>query len=194
MVRILGAMLIAVAASVVAVAPAHACSCVQWADLREAVTSAELAFVGTPVGESPAGKDGTGFGPLIATTFRVERASTDATPRLEVAARPGGDEGACGFSFSLHERWLVMTHRSGGMMQTSSCAGNRPIGTMAPADLALLEELLPHATSTADPEPVDAGTPWLPALAVAAAAMLAIGLVAAAAFRSSAAASWTARR
>jgi hypothetical protein len=185
MVRSIAAMLLVLTASAVSVAPAHACSCVQSAGLREAVTSAELAFVGTAIGERPAGKDRTGFGPLIGTTFRVERASSETAPRLEVAARPGEDEGACGFSFGLHERWLVMAHRSGGLLQTSSCAENRSLGAIAPAELALLDELLPHVTVAADREPGDAGTAWLPAVAAAAAAMLAIGLFAAAAFRRS---------
>lgn len=188
MVRSIAAMLLVLTASAVAVAPAHACSCVQWAGLREAVRSAELAFVGTPIGERAAGKDRTGFGPLIATTFRVERASSETAPHLEVAARPGEDEGACGFSFGLHERWLVMAHRSGGRLQTSSCAENRPLGAIAPAELELLDELLPHVTVAAERDPGDAGTAWLPAVATAAASMLAIGLVAAAAFRRSRAA------
>jgi hypothetical protein len=183
MVRVLASMLFAIAASVVSVAPAHACSCVHWDSLREAVTSAELAFVGTPVAESPAGKDRTGFGPLIATTFRVERASIETAPRLEVAARPGGDEGACGFSFDLHERWLVMAHRSGGLLQTSSCAHNRPLSALEPADWALLAELLPHVLRGADAESADAGPAWLPALMAATASMVAIGTVAVLAFR-----------
>jgi hypothetical protein len=185
MVRSIAAMLLVLTASAVSAAPARACSCVQSAGLREAIASAELAFVGTPVGERAVGKDRTGFGPLIGTTFRVERASSETAARLEIAARPGEDEGACGFSFGLHERWLVMAHRSGGLLQTSSCAENRPLGAIAPAELALLDELLPHVTVAADREPGDAGTAWLPAVAAAAAAMLAIGLFAAAAFRRS---------
>jgi hypothetical protein len=82
MVRILAAMLLVLTASAVSVTPAHACSCVQWTGLREAVTSAEVTFAGVPVAESLAGKDRAGFGPLIATTFRVEQASIETAPWL----------------------------------------------------------------------------------------------------------------
>lgn len=154
-----------------------ACSCVGFAGPEESIAAAELAFVGSAVEAAPGGADpGMGMG-TVRYAFEVERASapTDAVIEVQALDDPGG--AACGFSFGMGERWLVMAHRQDGALQTNLCSGNMLLTQLDEGDLDRVMSALP---ATPDP-PADAqSAPGQPAtlLPVLVGGLAALGLVA----------------
>ena len=128
-----------------------ACSCAMSSGPEESIASAEMAFVGTAVEAMPGGDDpGMGMG-TIRYAFEVERASvpTDAVVEVRALDDPGG--AACGFSFGLGERWLVLAHGQDGSMHTNLCSGNLLLTQMDDAELEGILSSLPVT-----PEPATA--------------------------------------
>jgi hypothetical protein len=142
MLRLALASLLAFGAGLFPIAVAHACTCAGLLGVGASIERSDLSFVGVLVASAPIGRDADGFGPLIGTTFAVERASMDVGAHVRVAAPPGADEGACGFAFDAADRWLVHAHEAAGVLRTSSCAENRPMEDLTEAELATVTELL----------------------------------------------------
>lgn len=120
-----------------------ACSCVGFSGPEESIAAAELAFVGTAVEAAPGGADpGMGLG-TVRYAFEIERASapTDAVVEVQALDDPGG--AACGFSFAIGERWLVMAHRQDGALHTNLCSGNLMLSQVDEEQLERVTSALP---------------------------------------------------
>ena len=133
-----------------------ACSCAMLGTPDESIAAAEVAFVGTVVGAGEGGEDrGLGMG-TVRYTFDVERASVPAGTTAEVSSLddPGG--AACGFSFGVGERWLVMAGMQDGRLQTNLCSGNVLLSEL---DDRAVEGILAALPNVPDPPAGEAASP-----------------------------------
>ncbi len=123
---------------------------------EESIAAAEVAFVGTVTGAAQGGEDrGLGMG-TVRYAFDVERASVPAEATVEVSSLddPGG--AACGFSFGVGERWLVMAGMQDGRLQTNLCSGNVLLSEL---DDPAVEAILAALANTPDPPTAEAANP-----------------------------------
>ena len=165
-VRLRSALLLAAVLSLATMAMplafAAACSCAMLGGPEESIATADMAFVGTAVETAPgAGAPGVDIGMgTVRYAFEVERASvaTDAVVEVQALDDPGG--AACGFSFGMGERWLVMAHRQEGAMHTNLCSGNLLLTQLDEAELERVMSALPV---TPEPAPEAASDPAPPA-------------------------------
>lgn len=133
-----------------------ACSCAMMGGPVESIQAAEMAFIGTPIESAPGGADpAMGMG-TVRYAFQVERASvaTDAVIEVQALDDPGG--AACGFSFPLGERWLVMAHRQDGALHTNLCSGNLLLEQIDDAEQERVMSALPV---TPDPPAISQAVP-----------------------------------
>jgi hypothetical protein len=179
--RLAGSILplaVAVLTASVPVQQAAACSCA-FSTHVEAIATADAAFIGTVVatGEPPLFSDD----PIASAphAFEVTRSKQRLhTPfELEVAAGPGA---SCGLDMSVGEEWVVIAHSWEGRLQTNLCSGSVLTNSLAPNELARIEDALPHDDPAAAFE--DESVIPMPMI-VAAVAALGIGLVSLVAFR-----------
>ena len=129
--RVVGAVALVVGVSAVPVARVAACDCA----LRgpdEAAAASDAAFTGVAIAAS----EGAAPAPAPALrepmpmpmsqvlyTFAVDGvAKGDVGAEAQVLA--GGDQGACGMTFAMNERWLIFATSEGGMLTTHLCSGN----------------------------------------------------------------------
>jgi hypothetical protein len=149
-VRAFAALSLALGLSAVPLTTVQACSCVPSA-LPDAAVAADVAFVGTSLGSTPAGRDE--MGERVITTWVVER-SRDPIDGSRIDVGSHADSGAnCGISFADGERWLVLADSALGALITSGCAQNRILdGADAEAE-AVIAELLTEVPRAEEPGP-----------------------------------------
>jgi hypothetical protein len=124
--RLLGAIALVLAVSAVPVARAAACDCQQLTP-EESASFADVVFTGAAVAEAPAPMPALREGELpqgqAFYTFAV-----DGVHKGEIAEQTqvlaGGDQGACGMTFAMNERWLIFAAAGEGVLSTHLCAGN----------------------------------------------------------------------
>jgi hypothetical protein len=155
-----------------------ACDCAL-IELADAVEDADLAVVGTLVGQAgPAVAPGAAAGSEAAWTFKLERSRDPiSTDMLTLVAAPN-DGANCGVSFALEERWLVLVHRDDGAPRTNGCLPNRVLAGPDPEVDAIVATWHPVGGAERDPAPA------IPAAAIGLVVGVAvIGLVSMWAFR-----------
>lgn len=137
------ALAVALGVAVVPSGRAAACDCALL-DLAQAVADADVAVVGTLVGQSePAIDPVAAPGTEQRWTWRLER-SRDPIPGAEVTLLAPMNDGAnCGVSFGLQERWLVLAHDDGGVLRTNSCLPNRLLTEADPEVEAIVATFQP---------------------------------------------------
>jgi hypothetical protein len=177
--RVLLAAAMAIGLGAMLAPDVRACTCVPRGELAADIAEAELAFVGTVVASRDAPEvrllGGTS---LVASTFVVERASAETSERIVVHAPHGADQGACGITFGLGERWLVRAYREKGVIASSVCSAIGQVDELTADEMALVARLLSHSPAPS-PDPAFSWTGIaVPALVAAGAAMLAITLLA----------------
>jgi len=145
--KLLLAVIFALALASLPVEQVAACSCMQ-STPRQAAELADAVFAGTVLDEQPVGLDTGPLGAMAATvpmpaafgqviyTFEVDGvAKGPLGTQVEILA--GGDGAMCGMMFGLNERWLVFTTWDGAAHSTSLCSGNVPLEAGAEAPLPL---------------------------------------------------------
>lgn len=175
------AMALVAGLSVVPTATVMACDCAL-TELPEAVRDADLAIVGTLVGQSaPAAVPGRDLPVELDWTWQVER-SRDPIDADEISVAAWNDDGAnCGVMFGANERWLVLGYLEDGRLLTNGCMRNQRIDGSDPDGEAMIAELLPIEVGSTPGSGGEIAAP-VPLL-VAGVAVLAIGLIGLFAFR-----------
>jgi hypothetical protein len=137
--KLLLAFAMAVGLAILPVQQAFACSCAEMT-IEEAAASAHAVFTGTVVDQQPVGRETGPMGAMAATVPMpgggkgqiVYTFAVDGVVKGEVGERAsvlgGGDDGMCGMSFGVGERWLLFTMWDGTVHSTSICSGNIPLG------------------------------------------------------------------
>ena len=118
--RILVAVGLSVGAAWLPVQTAFACSC-GFPGYRDAIAAADVAFVGTVVGEAEPGVMAGDF-PTATVAFDVTRAKAPMASPFELEVAFGGDAN-CGFDMAIGEEWLVIASAHDGRLQTDLCNG-----------------------------------------------------------------------
>ena len=175
--RALAALSLALALGSVPLARASACSC-EISELPDAISTAEIAIVGTSEGSVEVGRNE--MGERVQTTWTVER-SRDPVLAPSLRVESWRDSGAnCGISFAAGERWLVLAYRGDATLETNGCMQNRRLDGSDPEAEAVVAELL---TEVSVPEQAAEG-PQIPAplLGIALVALL-VGAASLLAFR-----------
>ena len=178
------AFAIALMAGLLAVptATVMACDCAL-TELPDAVRDAEVAIVGTLVGQSEAAaRPGLAALPVEhAWTWKIER-SRDPLSVDQLTVNAWEDDGAnCGITFGANERWLVLGYLEEGRLLTNGCMRNQRIDGSDPQGEETIESLLPYSVGAASPS--DGGIALPVPLLVAGAATLLLGLIGLVAFR-----------
>ena len=177
--RLLQALLLAIGLAAVPVATVMACSCAM-TDFNEAVSTADVAIVGTAVSAEAAGNDEFGEGALL-TTWEVTR-SRDPLGTASIAIRSVNDSGAnCGISFGSGERWLVVAYRGEQGLETNGCMHNRRLDGSDPEMERAVASMLPEVEAVA-PEVEPGLQVPAPIIGLVAAGLL-IGIASLVAFR-----------
>jgi hypothetical protein len=154
-----------------------ACSCA-FVGYPEAVAQADIAFVGTVIGEAEPGNPG-GLD-TARYAFDVDRATTPLESPLEIDALFGNGAN-CGVDMAIGEEWLVIATIEGGRPTTNLCTGS----TLTISMDAETRELLGTAMEPVEGGPAnvaDDRSASLP-LVIAMGAVLIIGGVSVVAFR-----------
>ena len=182
LVRPLAAFAFSVGLSSVPLATVSACSCAM-TEFGEAIRTADVAIVGTPVGSTPLGKGDVGE--QLLTTWSVER-SRDPVEASRVDIRNWADSGAnCGISFGMNERWLVLAYAADGGLETNGCMQNRRLDGSDPDAEAVIATALTEVPAGDGSGQAGIDIPG-PILAIVATAIV-LGAVSVLAFRRSAA-------
>jgi hypothetical protein len=157
----------------------RACTCVPRGELAADIAEVELAFVGTVV-DSRQTPEVRLFGatPIVASTFAVERASAETAERIVVHAPHGADDGACGITFGVGERWLVRAYRSQGVIASSACSAIAHVDELSADEMAVVTRVLPHSPVLSPDSAWSPSGLVVPALVAVGATILAIGLLA----------------
>ena len=166
--------------SAVPTATVMACDCAL-TELPEAVRDAEVAIVGTLVGQAEAAaRPGLAGQPVVhGWTWQIER-SRDPLSVDQLTINAWEDDGAnCGITFGANERWLVLGYLEEGRLLTNGCMRNQRIDGSDPK--GEVESLLPYSVGAASPSSDGIALP-VPLL-VAGAATLLLGLIGLVAFR-----------
>ena len=181
--RLLGSLAIVVGVSAVPTATVMACDCAL-TELPEAVRDAEVAIVGTLVGQSEAAAARPGPAALPVEhvwTWKIERAR-DPLSVDHITINAWEDDGAnCGITFGANERWLILGYLEEGRLVTNGCMRNQRIDGSDPQGEETIESLLPYSVGAASPSGDGIALP-IPLL-VAGAATLLLGLIGLVAFR-----------
>jgi hypothetical protein len=168
--------------STVPTATVMACDCAL-TELPEAIRDAEVAIVGTLIGESEAAaRPGLAGQPVVhGWTWQIER-SRDPLSVDQLTINAWEDDGAnCGITFGANERWLVLGYLEEGRLLTNGCMRNQRIDGSDPQGEETIESLLPYSVGAASPSGDGIAVP-VPLL-VAGAATLLLGLIGLVAFR-----------
>jgi len=105
---------------------AYACSCASF-DAAEKLERSAAVFTGTVIGKG--GTKQFKNDRSRKYTFEVKTAWKGvSTPRATVYSLDG-DSASCGYSFARGKTYLVYAYEEDGMLKTSLCSGNQPIGT-----------------------------------------------------------------
>jgi hypothetical protein len=180
--RIAAAAALAIGCASIPLDAALACSCA-FPGYREAIATADVAFVGTVVGEKEPGPALGAVGmPMAVYAFAVERSKQPMQSPFEVAATFGGDAN-CGFDMAIGEAWLVIASVWEGRLETNSCTGTTRVDGLDADTLLVLDAALEANASNVSPEDdgleVQVPTPVL----LAGGTMLVLGLVSLLVFR-----------
>ena len=180
--RLLQAAILAIGVSIIPLATVSACSCAM-TELNDAVSSAELAIIGTAVSTEPAG--GGEVGEMQLTTWEVSQSRDDIdTDVLEILSAK--DNGAnCGITFGTDEKWLVLAYPGERGLETNGCMQNRRLDGSDPAMEAAIASMMPAVAIEDDGAATDVQIPV--AVIVVAAVGLLIAAVSVLAFRRGAA-------
>ena len=167
--------------SAVPTASVMACDCAL-TELPEAIRDAEVAFVGTLVGQSEAAaRPGPDLPVEHAWTWQVER-SRDPLSVDQVTISAWEDDGAnCGMTFGANERWLVLGYLEEGRLLTNGCMRNQRIDGSDPQGEETIDSLLGYSvgSATASGDAIALPIPLL----IAGAATLLVALIGLVAFR-----------
>ena len=168
--RLLGAFAVVVGVSAVPIARVAACDC-QMLSPEESASFADAVFTGAAVAEAQAPAPALREGELpqgqVFYTFAVDGVHKgDIGAEVQVLA--GGDQGACGMTFALNQRWLIIATAAGGILSTHLCAGNV---ALAPGEEPPLAVTSPTASGSGSDPGVPVGV-LLPVAAVVALAGL----------------------
>jgi hypothetical protein len=179
--RIAAAAAVAVGSAWIPLDAAFACSCA-FPGYREAIGTADVAFVGTVVAEKEPGALPADGIPTATYAFDVTRSKEPMESPFEMAATFGGDAN-CGFDMAVREEWLVIASAWEGRLETNLCSGTALVANLDAGTLLLLDEVLQARPASAAPEDerfaVEIPVPVL----VAAGALLVLGVVSLLAFR-----------
>ncbi|MEP7082821.1 MAG: hypothetical protein ABI841_07585 [Chloroflexota bacterium] len=151
--RLLGAFALVVGVSAVPVARVAACDCMAMGP-DESATFADAVFTGAAIAEAPgpapALREGAfPMGGQVLYTFAVDGVAK-GNVGAEAQVLAGGDQGACGMTFALNERWLIFATAEAGMLTTHLCAGNL---ALRPGEDPPLAVTAPTATGSEGPVP-----------------------------------------
>lgn len=180
--RVVASLALLVGVSVVPLESAAACDC-SMTELGQAISEAEVAFVGTLVGSAepaPLPAEGMGLPDPIEHAWSVER-SRDALDASQLSIFAWRDDGAnCGISFAAGDRWLVLAYLSEGRLETNGCMRNTLLSGAGPDEIELIDSLVATPVeSTAAPPGLALPVPLL----VGIGALLVVGAVSLIAFR-----------
>lgn len=175
--RFASALALAIGLLLAPPAQVSACDCAR-VELEDAVVDADLAVVGTLVGQAGPALPPGAAGSEMAWTFDLERSRDPiSVDTLTLVAAPN-DGANCGVSFALEERWLLLVHQDDGAPRTNSCLPNRLLDAPDPEVEAITASWHTVGGAAGDPAP----TIPAPAIALVAAAAV-IGIVSLWAFR-----------
>lgn len=179
--RTASAMALVAGLSVVPTATVMACDCAL-TELPEAVRDADLAIVGTLVGQSgPAARPGRDLPVELDWTWQVERSRDPIDVDLIIVGAWNDDGANCGVMFGANERWLVLGYLEGGRLLTNGCMRNQRLDGSDPEGEATIAKLLPVEVQST---PGSGGELALPVpLIMAGATALLMGLIGLLAFR-----------
>lgn len=177
---LLVAFVVALAAAAAPSGVVLACSCA-FPGYIEAIASADVAFIGTVVGEEePAGFDERPM-PEARYAFSIARSKAPMTSPFELGV-VFGNGANCGFDMSLGEEYVVIASVWEGRLMSNLCHGTTLTESLEEVDLLAIEGALPIREAAREPHE----SSWLevPApLAAAVGVVLLIGLVSVLAFR-----------
>lgn len=180
-VRLLGALVIALAAGAAPTGVALACSC-GFPGYADAIAGADVAFIGTVVAENE--PDGFGGGramPQAMYAFDVARSKAPMESPYELSVT-FGDGANCGFDMSVGEEYVVIASEWEGTLTTNLCDGTALTEHIDPGELGRIEHALAvNEPGYAAPEAFRLDVP-VP-LVVGAGALLVVGLLSLLAFR-----------
>jgi hypothetical protein len=178
--RVLGAIALAVGLLVAPAATVNACSCV-FAGYEEAIAAADVAFIGTVVAKDGLPPFGGDIMPTARHAFDVTRskAPMHSPFSLEVA---DGSGSSCGLTMSIGEEWVVIASTWEGKLQTNLCSGTVLAESLDPGELGRIEHALPNNDPTAA-APTEDGMIIPAPFIVAGAAALLVALASLLAFR-----------
>ena len=145
--RLLGAIVLAVAASAAPTGTAVACSC-GFSGYADAIAAADVAFIGTVVAEH----EPNGFDELMPEAiyaFEVARAKAPMESPYELSV-VFGDGANCGFDMSIGEEYVVIASAWEGHLTTNLCNGTALTEHLDPGELGRIE----HALAINDPDDV----------------------------------------
>jgi hypothetical protein len=111
---------------------------------------ADAVFTGTVTDQQSVGLEPVGAlaatGPMpggmgqVVYTFAVDGVAKGVLG-TQASVLGGGDDGMCGMSFGMGERWLVFAAWDGAIHSTGSCSGNMPLGPDEDPPLPLSEPI-----------------------------------------------------
>ena len=173
--RVVGALLLVVGISAVPVARVAACDCA----LRgpdEAAAASDAAFTGVAIAASegaaapaPALREPMPMPMPISQvlyTFAVDGvAKGEVGTEAQVLA--GGDQGACGMTFAMNERWLIFATAEGGMLTTHLCSGNMALMPGEEPPIAVTAPTAPAASQLGGGVPIGVLLPVAAVIALA---------------------------
>jgi hypothetical protein len=175
----MAALVLAIGAASVPLTAAVACSC-GFPGYAEAIASADVAFVGTVVGERE---------PALAQGMETARYAFDVSLSKTPMQSPYemdttfGNGANCGLDMGVGEEWLVIASQWEGRLETNLCTGTTLTGSLDPEELDRIEQALepndPPAGSENSGLALEVPAPILGMLA----AVLAVGALSVIAFR-----------
>ena len=186
-VRLLGALVLALAGGAAPIGSALACSC-GFPGYADAIAAADVAFIGTVVAEEePAGFDGGRPMPQAMYAFDVSRSKGPMESPYELSVAFGNGAN-CGFDMSVGEEYVVIASEWEGNLATNLCSGTALTQHIDPGELNRIEDALavrePGEVAPSPAEPVRLDVPG--PLMVVGGGLLLIGLVSLLSFRRSA--------
>jgi hypothetical protein len=145
--RALAALALALGAASLPQTVAVACSC-GFAGYDDTVAAADVAFIGTVVGENeppPGGMMAARY------AFEVELSKAPMPSPYEMDATFGGDAN-CGFDMGIGEEWLVIASEWEGRLETNLCNGTTLTADLDRGELGRVKGMLTPNDPTAVPE------------------------------------------
>jgi hypothetical protein len=146
--RLLAALVLAIGTTWLPLTTALACSC-GFAGYEEAIAAADVAFIGTVVGESE---------PALAQGMETARYAFDVA--LSKAPLPNpfemdstfGNGANCGFDMGVGEEWLVIASEWEGRLETNLCTGTTLTEDLDPSEFNRIKLALSPNDPAALPE------------------------------------------